>query len=263
MMILSNIEIIFIYILIFLIFFLVMTETKNSYQSEHRSAIHTFQLRKIKPIKKELLRCIHDLKGPLRSTCGLCQFLQSATISEQEKQRYHQLMMESLLKMNAIIDNLAQSLGKDEPIYDAPVDLNNFFTSLQKTHAYLIEQAQCTFDFLTPTLPLVKGHALDIERVLSNVVDNALKHKGKDPLVLRITAHQKSPFVHLFIEDNGTGINKSNGVAASLGEHPKGWGKGLKMSKKILKNCGGTLTLKPGKTEGCCVKITFLAAHSP
>lgn len=219
-------------------------------------------LKEQQQIREEMFRCLHDLKAPLRAIYGLCQLLQRKKSNRRETQRMHQLIMESVVKMNTFVDDMATQLNREERLYDAVVDLNTLFTSLQKTHSFLIEQNQCQFDFLTPNLPAVKGHPLDMERVLSNILDNALKHKRKTPLVLRITAQQEFPFIHLLIEDNGTGLQKSNLIGqASDAEHPEGWGKGLIMSYQILQKSGGTLTLMPSKKGGCCVKLTFLEAE--
>jgi signal transduction histidine kinase len=101
-----------------------------------------------------------------------------------------------------------------------------------------------------------------LERVMSNLVDNALEH-GVPPIEIR-TSRQRDEWI-LSIRDHGPGIKRSELADATsafvrLGNSEDGgrhWGLGLALVKQLVANAEGRLILGNHPDGGLMVRMAF------
>jgi two-component system sensor histidine kinase KdpD len=117
------------------------------------------------------------------------------------------------------------------------------------------------------TLPDVLADAGLLERVVANVVDNALRYAGDAPIVLRASAHAQR--VELRIADSGPGVPKKSRDALFApfkrlgGAHPSdrdgitGVGLGLSVARGFTAIMGGTLTAEDTPGGGLTVAVSL------
>lgn len=130
----------------------------------------------------------------------------------------------------------------------------------------LLKERLSRVDFTPPPVPadvLVFGGHVRLEQVLVNILQNALEALDGHPdpritMAVEADAHR----VRLVIADNGPGIAAE--VADRLftpfaTSRPAGLGLGLVISKDIVEDFGGTLSLLPG-AAGACFAITLRRA---
>jgi signal transduction histidine kinase len=98
----------------------------------------------------------------------------------------------------------------------------------------------------SPALVL-EADPLRLEQVVSNLVDNALKHGGSGPI--DITVHEDGSTVVMRVADHGPGVSVEHRAQlferfSQLNERmsPTGLGLGLYLSRQIVERHGGTLT---------------------
>lgn len=106
--------------------------------------------------------------------------------------------------------------------------------------------------------------SLHLERVLSNMVGNAVRHtsSGVVTITLRTTKHQ----VYLSVRDSGAGmpaerVAELNGEALSGVTSSHGWGLGIFFCKERVWEAGGNLRFSSKEGEGTTVEISLPRAH--
>jgi two-component system, OmpR family, sensor histidine kinase KdpD len=115
-------------------------------------------------------------------------------------------------------------------------------------------------------LPDVLADAGLLERVVANVVDNALRYGGAAPIVLRASAYNDR--VELRIVDSGPGVPKRERDALfapfrRLGADPSdrdgasGVGLGLSVARGFAEVMGGTLTAEDTPGGGLTVVVSL------
>ncbi|KTF13766.1 sensor histidine kinase [Pseudoalteromonas sp. H105] len=165
--------------------------------------------------RRELLTHLsHDLRTPLASLQGFLEVLTSPArhLSNQEQQHYlavsnnncHQLkrLIEQIFELanleNGQITIKTETFNLGELIYDC---IAKFSLAAQNKGINLgVEPAICDFT--------VVADIAKLERVLSNLIDNAIRHTNHgDSINIRVTkTHTEQLYVD--VSDTGIGINK-------------------------------------------------------
>jgi signal transduction histidine kinase/CheY-like chemotaxis protein len=108
---------------------------------------------------------------------------------------------------------------------------------------------------------------LDFERLVSNIIGNAVRYAGKDEIRIEVVSG-KTGAVSLFVSDRGPGVPRSVVDALRLGvivdgtvQGASGWGVGLVSCKRRLKELGGDLTVE-STSGGSTVAIILPQAHA-
>jgi two-component system osmolarity sensor histidine kinase EnvZ len=103
-----------------------------------------------------------------------------------------------------------------------------------------------------------------LERLMSNLVDNALEH-GEPPIEIRTSRDQHG--WHLSVRDHGTGIEASAMASATrpfvrlnaTQRSTQHWGLGLSVVARLARNCGASLKLGNHPEGGLWVRIVLPA----
>ncbi|MFA7166002.1 MAG: ATP-binding protein [Desulfoplanes sp.] len=110
---------------------------------------------------------------------------------------------------------------------------------------------------LASDIPHVQGQAEAIKQCLINVVKNGIESMDKGG-ALTIRTFFADPFVHVEVTDTGIGISKRNMEQIFnpfFSTKKEGSGLGLAMTKKIIEDMGGTVTLASRKGKGTRVEL--------
>lgn len=210
----------------------------------------------------------HDLRAPLRAVGGFADILKSehAARLDAEGQRYLDHICTASERMNAMIDDLLQysrvgrAVVRDEPAPLAPLIEG----------ALTLYKPQLPKGALTIEMPLAtpRGDARLIEKVLANLIDNALKYQppGQTPQI-RLRTRVSGGTVELQVIDNGIGIapehhDKIFTVFQRLhgdSEYP-GTGIGLAIAMKAAQLMNGTLTIRSSPGHGSTFSLLLPAA---
>jgi len=127
---------------------------------------------------------------------------------------------------------------------------------------------------LNPTIPFVRCDPNMIQRVIHNILGNAVKftpHGGSINLVYSPERDDNGNFVRITITDSGVGIppealHRVTERYFRANNHTSGSGLGLAISKDIMHLHGGSLSVAsppPGRNRGTEVSITLPLAEAP
>ncbi len=121
-----------------------------------------------------------------------------------------------------------------------------------------------TYQF-NATKPLVYAHASELENMVRNLIDNALKYNNKEPEI-EISTKDLDNRIEIRIEDNGIGMNKETQkmiferfYRSNTGDRHdvKGFGLGLSYVKHIVEHHKGTVRVKSEEGKGSSFIITL------
>jgi len=122
---------------------------------------------------------------------------------------------------------------------------------------------------LPPDIPLVQMDAVLVERVLANLLENAVKYGGPD-VHITIAAHARDGNLEVSVEDDGPGIPAgqeeaifekfARGQAESA---TPGVGLGLAICRAIVEAHKGRIFAEPGRERGARFVFTLPMSEPP
>ena len=212
----------------------------------------------------------HDLKAPLRAISGFGALLARRYRDNLDERGRHYVdtIVESSEHMGVLIEELLDYSRIGQTMVRAePVPLGPLVTRIRATLGERIAAAGGTLEVIRP-LAVPTGDPVLIERILANLVDNALTYRqpGVAPRVtLSSTRHGAS--VVLAVADNGIGIpaeyrDKIFEVFTRLhaDEAYPGTGIGLAIIRKAARLMGSDVTLESVEGEGSTFRLALPAA---
>jgi len=222
------------------------------------------QLRQTDSLRRELIANVsHDLRSPLTSIQGYVETLlmKQEGLSGSQIREYLQIVHSEATKLNELVHELFE-LSKYEARQMAPkverFSLTELIQDVVMKYRTPAEQRQVALSaFLPERLCFVLADINMIERVLSNLIENALAHTpagGKVTVELRDNEGR----ARVRVIDSGTGINRtdipfifdrffsSRREGASSG---RGSGLGLAIAQKIAELHGSRIQVEsePGR----------------
>jgi signal transduction histidine kinase len=212
-----------------------------------RIASQVGELKRQDQVRREMVANIsHDLRTPLTSLQGYLETLslKSGQVSEEEQTRY----LDVALRQSRKVSRLAQELFElaklecevTQPVKEAfalPELVNDV---LQKFELTANQKGVSLHVHIPDDLPPVLADLGMIERVLTNLLDNALRHTPAGGAV-RLELHAADGNVQVRVADTGSGIPDS--LRPQLFERPSplrdgtgrsSGGLGLLIVKRIL-----------------------------
>ncbi|MFM7517424.1 MAG: sensor histidine kinase, partial [Pirellula sp.] len=152
----------------------------------------------------------HELKTPIASLKLYLQTLHRRDVEGPQRQQFYGTMMEDVDRLDRLINQLLDvaRLQRDQqdPSSKEWVSLGNITDEcvkrIAKQHGLCTEVFQVTVEDAQ-----VLAHRIDIDVLLGNLLDNAIKYSSTEPQVeVRITFQNQSALIA--ISDNGPGIPK-------------------------------------------------------
>jgi signal transduction histidine kinase len=207
----------------------------------------------------------HELRTPLTSVSGYAQILNKKL---QKEKSPHVELVEKLssrvTRMTELISDLlrVEHIKKGTFSYsngsvDIYEQLKNVIMELKfkyPKHKVVLEPKEHTFD------TKVLGDRTKLYQVFTNILDNAAKFSEPEfPINIKVRSTQK--YLHLRFIDKGLGINPKEIKRVFEGfykgsEHTKkGMGLGLYVSKTIIEDHKGKITIQSKKGNGTVVRI--------
>ncbi len=151
--------------------------------------VETAALRRADVVKTALLRAIsHDLRSPLTAISAAGDALGSPALTDEERKEMTGVIQHETQRLSRLVDNLLDlsrlEAGAAEPRREwASID--------ELIRAAVAEVGGAADEFslsIEADLPLVRLDAVQMERALVNVLENARRHSGGHPVSVRARA---------------------------------------------------------------------------
>lgn len=196
----------------------------------------------------------HELKSPIASLKLYLQTLNRRSLPDEQRSQFYSSMMEDVERLDRTISQLLEvaKLQQDRSLQDKPewirVDeiVDNISQKLCDEHAFNPEDLQLD-------IPPCELNALrsDVEILVRNLLDNAIKYAGSPPKVSIVgTISRDEKELRLVFQDNGNGIprhlrraifKRFYRVGDELERSKPGTGLGLFLVRSFVKRMGGSI----------------------
>lgn len=212
----------------------------------------------------------HDLRAPLRTVQGYTRIILAdyASSFDEQGRELADRIVHGAVRMDMLISDLldyAKISRSDLPC--GHYDLTRLVQSVLDKMEPEIETKRAKIT--VQSLPSARVHSFLFERILTNLLTNALKfvNSGVEPRV-RIWAEEEDHRVRMFVHDNGIGIKPEyherifevfHRLHPDNTQYP-GTGVGLAIVKKGMERMGGEVFIDPEVCEGTCFELCFRAA---
>ena len=216
----------------------------------------------------------HELRTPLTSLIGFIDTLRGPAADDPPAQsRFLGIMAEQAQRMNRLIDDLLSlsriELNEHQPPA-ARVEVAALLRRVIEVFEPRLEARRIRLELVVPeTLPAVIGDPDQLDQVLQNLLDNAIKY-GRDGGTLRVTAQAVAGHVSVAVGDDGAGVPRAQLPRLTerfyrADKHRSravgGTGLGLAIVKHIVSRHRGRLTIE--STEGVGTTVTFTLPLAP
>jgi signal transduction histidine kinase len=206
------------------------------------------QLTNNEQIRKELLAHLsHDLRTPLAAMQGYIETIaiKGDTLESTDRQQYINIVLRNAKQLKLLIDQIFELAHLEDgqvsvtletfPIGELIIDIVAKFAlkAKDKNIKLSVHPKQCMF--------LVYSDIAKLERILSNLIDNALRHTPKDGAIT-IDVEQQGEKIKVSVIDTGSGISKKDiayifdaryRASNATGDQKRHVGLGLAISKKL------------------------------
>jgi signal transduction histidine kinase len=230
---------------------------------EQKVEERTQELKESNRVKDKLLGIVsHDLRAPLNNLSGLMELLELKALSPTEIRQFSQTLQINIKHIISTMLNLLNwSLSQMDRIETKPekVALLMVVRHVMNTSRFAADQKGIHLREAVPGETIVQADRDQLELVLRNLLDNAIKFTPQGGTVTvgcRPSAGQR---VLIYVSDTGKGMTKeeadrllqeSNLYTTGGTENEKGTGLGLQLCKEFVVRNGGTLQIKSEPGEG-------------
>jgi signal transduction histidine kinase len=192
----------------------------------------------------------HDLRTPLTSISGCAKLLEPRLPdhADAESRELLGFIQESTRRMGEMIESMLHyARAGARPLHCKRCDLNAVFNHVlaDLRSALDNDRAQVTAE----PLPTVPADERLLAQVFQNLIENAVKYRGKEAPKVRITATRAAREWIVSIRDNGAGIAPGDTArifqlferASQDSSRQPGSGVGLATCKRIIERHGGRI----------------------
>ncbi len=230
-------------------------------------AVETAALRRSDELKTALLRAVsHDLRTPLTAIVAAGHALGSGSLTTEEREQLSAAVVDEGERLSALIDKLFDlsrlQAGRLEPRRES-VSIEDVLLAAEDALPAAAGHVQMNID---PSTPALLADAAQLERVFANLIENALRYSGGQPV--RVSVRQIGSRVVVRVSDRGPGIPESEqgrvfepfyrGTGASQ-RASSGSGLGLAIAKGFVEANGGVISVESLPGQGTSLVVSFPA----
>ncbi|MBZ6485123.1 HAMP domain-containing sensor histidine kinase, partial [Priestia aryabhattai] len=213
--------------------------------------------------KDFLDRVTHELKTPLTAIMGYASLIPKLKKKTDIEQSFHYVLLEGERMLRLIEELLQQSkFGQDQ--FTVSPTISNLRELIAETLYVMksaIDKHQIAIDSCISTVYIMMDTD-KTKQIFLNIFDNIIKYS--DATSIRLYTKQTETYIHVFIEDNGIGIDEAlvnewhaasptqNAFSSSFGN-----GFGLFICRELMKQQGGQMNINSSE-NGMVVKLSFL-----
>ncbi|SKB33764.1 PAS domain S-box-containing protein [Salegentibacter holothuriorum] len=201
----------------------------------------------------------HDLQEPLRMVTSFLTQIEKkyGEVLDEKGLLYIEFAVDGAKRMRQIILDLLEfsRVGRTEDKLET-VDINDVLDDVK--HLYRKKISDKNVNIVTEDLPVIEAPKSPIRQVFQNLIGNSIKYskEGVNPEI-KIKFNETEDFWDFSIQDNGIGIDKAYFERIFVifqrlhrREEYSGTGMGLAVTKKIIENLGGKISVESKEGEG-------------
>jgi signal transduction histidine kinase len=202
---------------------------------------------------------VHDLSHPIQNIGNSCKLIQKMFEDMEYRETFKKTVERELVIIKRVLDDL-RNIARPIPLERFPVDLNRTVADAAEAMEQHAETAGLTLRTeLTPESVYIEGDVFALGRVYRNLILNAIQATAPGGLIV-VASEARGDRVQVRIYDTGCGIPPER-----IGQvfedfvttKRRGLGLGLAISKKIVEQLSGTITVASEVGKGTTFVLEF------
>lgn len=225
-------------------------------------------LKKLERERKSFLSMIaHDMKHPVIVTLGFLSRLleeKGGNLTESQK-TYLEIIRDEQNRLERLINDFVElsklEISENKPVYE-PFSMEKFLHDKIKAERSESDKKHIEISFEYPnTLPIINADTAMINRVITNLLDNALKYTNPGGTITVNLVDRKEDIL-IQITDTGIGIPEEHlphifDPFYRVNPDLPGSGLGLSIVKKIIEAHGGKIWVESKPCKGSTFSFTL------
>ncbi|MBN1261721.1 MAG: HAMP domain-containing protein [Anaerolineae bacterium] len=230
------------------------------------------RIRRLETVRRDFISNIsHELRTPLASLAALVETLQDGAIDDPPAaERFLNHIAREVAAMTQIVEELLE-LSRIEsgrvPLYVKPTPVSDLVVrSVERLSPQAMRSGLSLAVDLPEALPLVLADKERVQRVVTNLVHNAIKFTSAGGSIA-VTAYAETNRVVIMVKDTGVGISEEDlpriferFYKADRARSGGGTGLGLAISKHIVQAHGGRIWVESEVGSGSTFFFSLPAA---
>jgi two-component system sensor kinase FixL len=212
-------------------------------------------MERLADIGKAVAQVGHEIRKPLMLIGGFARQVRDSQSLEGDEasRRKLEIILDEVRRLETLLNSVRLLTRPAASSQKAPLDLNGLLQEVLVLIDPLLQgqSVEMVVD-LDPESLSVEGDADQLKQVLLNLLQNAIDAMNGVGR-LRLSSRKQARFVDVSIEDNGPGIPEN--IQERIFDpffttKADGSGLGLAISRTIVRDHGGTLTMKSAPSQG-------------
>ncbi len=207
---------------------------------------------------------VHDLSHPIQNIGNSTRLLLRDDIDQESRQTFHRTIERELQSLRRFMDDL-RNIVKPKPIERFPMEVNAALAEIVDAMKFegdrngVAVEARYAQQDMT-----IEGDKFALGRVFRNLITNGIQATQPGGQIL-VTTARAGTFAEITIADTGSGIPPDR-LAAIFEDFVttkrRGLGLGLAISKRIVEQLNGTITVESEVGKGTAFTLRFPATGS-
>ncbi|MFZ5967718.1 MAG: ATP-binding protein [Bacillota bacterium] len=221
--------------------------------------------------RKLISNISHDLRTPIMSIKGYIEGIKDGIADSPEKmEKYTDTIYKKACDMETLINELFlfSKLDLKEISFDfQPVNIIDYLKFCVEDLEFELEKKGGSIRLHHENMTsMVLADVQNLQRVIMNIIENAIKYMGETPLNIDMNVKEQSEQVLVEIKDNGKGISAEDlpfifdrfyRADKSRNTSIGGSGLGLAISKQIIEKHGGSIWAESEINKGTSIFFTL------
>jgi signal transduction histidine kinase len=202
---------------------------------------------------------VHDLSHPIQNIGNSCRLLMKVWDDLEYRETFKRTVEREFATVKRVLEDL-RHLARPLPLERFPIDVNRSVLDVVESMRSQADTSGLTLYTKTTTDRLfMEGDLFALGRVYRNLITNAIQATSPGGVV-NVTTARVDDMAQITVSDTGCGI-AADRLAAIFDDFVttkrRGLGLGLAISKKIVEQLGGTITVASELNKGTTFTMKF------
>ena len=241
------------------------TINQSKTTKEYILVVHDItQLRSLDSMRRDFISNLsHELRTPVSVIRANSETLIDSALEDKKQAKIFAKAIlhnaERLTDMVSSLLDLSRIEYGELKLNFEEIDLNRFFEKFIQSIMSLSKKKNIDIKYLPNHKGSVSADFQAIERIMNNLVDNAIKYSEKGSEITISTSNEGNDYIKVAVEDNGEGISPEDQdqifsrffrTASARATDNQGSGLGLAIVKHLVNNLNGEVGLESKPEKG-------------
>jgi signal transduction histidine kinase len=208
---------------------------------------------------------VHDLSHPVQNIGNSCKLIVRVFDDPEYRQTFTRTIDREIDTLKRVLDDL-RNVARPAPVERFPLDINRSVADIVESMRGFAEESGIALESKFASEPVViEGDVFALGRVYRNLITNAIQATQAGGRVTIATARDRDK-VEVSITDTGSGIPAER-LGAIFDDFvttkKRGLGLGLAITKRIVEQLGGTISVTSEIGKGTTFTMRFPVAQRP